>query len=127
MVIAVVLAAVGVAYSFVPGRDVQPVGLLDDTTLPDTVIVERFEVQGYTEVTKSYTNISHIEVYVQTADKVVRMGIGGNDTSTNYLTIDESKAQGWVRSNVRIPAFDMAFKGDTESDTAIVVTQRWCY
>ncbi|MDD4924776.1 MAG: hypothetical protein PHF74_08140 [Dehalococcoidales bacterium] len=100
---------------------------LDDMTLPDSVIVERFEVQGYTEVSKSYTNVSHIEVYVQTADKTVRMGIGGNDTSTNYLSIAEADALGWTKSNMRFASFPMVFKGDTETDTATVVTQRWTY
>jgi len=100
---------------------------LDDLTLPETGFTERFEVNGYAETSKSYTNISHVEVYVQTADKTVRLGLFGNDTSTNYVDIAKSETPGWVRSNVRFPAFDMKFKGNTETDTAIVVVQGWQY
>ena len=100
---------------------------LDDMTYPDTGFTERFTVNGYSETTKSYEKISHVEVYVQTADKVVRMGLFGNDTTTNYVDIDKTETPGWVRSNVRFPTFDMAFKGNTETDTAIVVVQGWKY
>jgi hypothetical protein len=100
---------------------------LDDLTLPETGFTERFEVNGYAETSKSYENISHIEVYVQTADKVVRMALFGNDTTTNYVNIDKTETPGWVRSNVRFPVFDMNLKGNTETDTAIVVVQGWQY
>jgi len=93
--------------------------------LSDTVIVERISVDGYTEVSKTYTNVKHIEVYNQTDSKKVRVGIGGNDTTTNYLVIDESKTLGWVRSNINFASFDIKLKGDTEADTAVVVIQVW--
>ena len=135
-------------WAFVFGRDVQPVsitgsteiklsgdvatettlseikGLLEDTA-SDTVVVERITVTGYSETNKTYGNIKKIKVFLQSAGKKIRLAFGGNDTSNNYLVIDEAKALGWTSPDVNFDTFDIKLKGDTDTDTAVVVIEAW--
>jgi len=93
---------------------------LTDMTLPDTGIMERFEVNGYVETEKTYTNVGDIDIIVETDDKEVRLSLFGQDTTTNYLLIDSSKSYGYGKSNIGFLSYTVKLKGNTESDTAIV-------
>jgi hypothetical protein len=92
---------------------------LDDDTRSETDEWERFEVQGYSEVTKTYTNVNKISVAVETADKTIRVSANNYDTTTDYAVI-RSDALGWTNGDLRYPSYTIKLKGDTETDTANV-------
>jgi hypothetical protein len=92
---------------------------LDDMTRSETDEWERFEVQGYSEVEKTYTNVNKISVAVETADTTIRVSANNYDTTTDYAVI-RSDALGWTNGDLRYPSYTIKLKGDTETDTANV-------
>jgi len=97
----------------------------NDNTNADTVIVERITITGYSETSKTYSAIKTIKVFLQSAGKKIRLAFGGNDTSNNYLVIDEAKALGWTSPDINFDSFNLKLKGDTDDDTAVVVIEVW--
>lgn len=113
LVLAVVLAAVSVVYSFTPGRDKQPI----ETRTITSFVMDSFSVTPYTEVEKTYTRVSKIEIY--TYGLATRLATGDYTTSDTYIVIPAT-VNGWEGDNLDFTSLTIKLKENTGAETGTV-------